>query len=103
MISMLVMVDKYLKMAHFIPCKKTNDANKVATCFLERMWDYMFFQGVSLLIDIQGSLYIFGGHFRKRWVPSSYVVYHITHKQMDGPMWLARVLVIYWEAWVNKT
>jgi hypothetical protein len=35
--SMMVVVDKFLNMEHFIPCKKSNDATKVVVFFSERL------------------------------------------------------------------
>ena len=39
--SIYVVVDRFSKMAHFIACKKTADAVRVAQLFLKRFIDYM--------------------------------------------------------------
>ena len=39
--SIMVVVDHFTKMAHFIPCKKTSDAMHVAHIFLQKLLGWM--------------------------------------------------------------
>ena len=42
--SILVVVDRFSKMAHFISYKKTSDATSIIVFFSKKLWDCVDFQ-----------------------------------------------------------
>jgi hypothetical protein len=78
-----VVVDRFLKMAHFIPCQKTNELTHIAN---------LFFKEVVRLHDLPRSIVSdletkFVGHFyRNLWkkLGTSFSFISAYHPQMDG-------------------
>ena len=81
--SIFVVVDRFSKMAHFIPCHKTNDATYIAELYFKEVTRL---NGIpkSIVVDRDTKLLdTFGLLFGRSLVPNCYTVLPVT-PQTDG-------------------
>jgi hypothetical protein len=81
--SMMVVVENFSNMAHFIPCKKTNDANKLVVLFFREI---VKLHGLPKSIISEKDTIFLGNFRRKLWknMHSKLLDIFAYHPPMDG-------------------